>query len=210
MFTGIIEEVGRISEAREGKLVIACSSLQDDLREGDSVAVNGVCLTITRFGSGYICAEIMPVTRRTTTLGSVYSGAKVNLERALRVGDRLGGHFVSGHVDGTERIISVRKEQNAVWMEISLAREFKQLLIPKGSITVDGISLTVADRTDAAFTVSLVGHTRHHTILAGKSPGELVNIECDMIGKYILHSKELEARKHVLSMDTLRENGFAT
>jgi riboflavin synthase len=191
MFTGLIEEIGTIIRLQENRVEIACTTLQQDLKTGDSVAVNGVCLTVihssygSRPGRRSIQAEIMPVTLRTTNLGRMLPGSKVNLERALRAGDRFGGHLVSGHVDGTGSVAAVRREGPALLITLELQETHRNLVIPKGSIAIDGISLTVAQLSGSRCTVSLVGHTATSTTLAARKSGDLVNIEYDMIGKYI-------------------------
>ncbi len=191
MFTGLIEEIGTIIRFGENRLEIACTTLQQDLKTGDSVAVNGVCLTIihsscgSRPGRRSIQAEVMPVTLRTTNLGRMLPGSKVNLERALRAGDRFGGHLVSGHVDGTGSVAAVRREGPALLITIELQETHRNLVIPKGSIAIDGISLTVAQLAGSRCAVSIVGHTAASTTLSARKPGDLVNIEYDVIGKYV-------------------------
>ena len=185
MFTGLIEEIGRIIRIQEDRLEIACTTLQQDLQIGDSIAVNGVCLTIIRYSPRSIQAEIMPITLRTTNLSRMLPGSRVNLERALRIGDRLGGHLVSGHIDGTGSIVAIKREGSALLITIELQEIHKVLTIAKGSIAIDGISLTVAELAGSRCTVSLVGHTAASTALPSRKLGDQVNIECDIIGKYI-------------------------
>lgn len=209
MFTGLIEEVGSVVGRHHQELEIACDTLQEDLTIGDSVSVNGVCLTATRcFAKGFK-AEIMPVTLQTTNLGMLIPGTAVNLERALRLGDRLGGHVILGHVDGTGTIARHERVQESVLVTIHIPHELEQFIITKGSIAIDGISLTVARMDRGLCTVSLVGHTMTHTTLSKKSPGEVVNIECDQIGKYVQSLIQPWIGETVnLSFDLLKNNGF--
>lgn len=188
MFTGIIEEQGTVKDIRLGAsplLVIDGGPLTAGLKEGDSVAVNGVCLTALDIQGGVFRADVMPETLRKTDLGSLKRGDEVNLELALRVGDRLGGHMVSGHVDTVGKIVKEKREKNARVVSIGLPDEFLEYIAPKGSVAVDGISLTVVDVTPAAFSVSLIPHTLDVTTLGKKRPGSPVNIEVDMTARYV-------------------------
>lgn len=189
MFTGIVEEVGRVrflrSGSKDGVLRIAAKRVLGDVRLGDSIAVNGVCLTVTDFDGGSFTADVMPETLRRSNLGMLRAGSPVNLERALAADGRFGGHIVSGHIDGVGTIASVRQEANAVWYEIEAAPSLLRLIVEKGSVALDGISLTVASVSDASFTVSVIPHTRERTILASKGVGDKVNVENDVIGKYV-------------------------
>jgi riboflavin synthase len=177
----------------------------EGLRAGDSVATNGVCLTVASFDATSFRADVMPETARRSTLGAARAGDAVNLERALTLQGRLGGHLVSGHVDGTGRVVAVEREENAVWMTVAAGREITRLVVEKGSIAVDGISLTVAAVDAAAFKVSIVPRTRHETTLAGKRAGDTVNLENDIIAKYV---ERLSCPGGGLTLDFLRENGF--
>lgn len=213
MFTGLIETVGTVSSLRGNELGISCNGIQEDLHEGDSVAVNGVCLTIIGYTRQSIHAQVMPVTLRTTNLGSLRTGMPVNLERAMRLGDRLGGHLVMGHVDGTASVTGVRHESDACLVTMRLPQQLLSFVIEKGSITVDGISLTIAYLQGDSCTVSLVGHTKAATTLSGKRAGDHVNIECDMIGKYIWKFMERgkeSAHDSARTLDAafLQEHGF--
>lgn len=207
MFTGIIEEIGTIREVRSGKLKISASTVLEGTKVGDSIAVNGVCLTATSIDGNSFTADVMPETLRRSNLGELHSGSKVNLERAAAVGSRLGGHIVSGHIDGTGKIISIKREQNAVWVTISAKSEILELIVEKGSIAIDGISLTVAEVTDENFSVSLIPHTSEVTTLLSKSVGEVVNLENDVIGKYV---KKLmgKSEKKGITLEFLAENEF--
>lgn len=215
MFTGLIEEIGIIQSIFKGtksaKIVIQAKKVLEKVQLGDSIAVNGVCLTVADFTFHSFAVDVMAETIRRTNLGDLTAGSKVNLERALRLGDRLGGHLVSGHIDGLGIIRDFQQEDNAVWVSISAPPEVLKYIIEKGSIAIDGISLTVAYVDERVFKVSIIPHTKDVTTLLKKSPGDAVNLECDMIGKYIerfLTFKESPASKIGVDMDFLRENGF--
>jgi riboflavin synthase len=202
MFTGLIEAVGEIVavESRSGshgggqRLVIR-SALAAELAAGESLAVNGVCLTMTRGGNDLTQADIGPETARVTTLGTLRPGHRVNLERAMRADSRLGGHFVQGHVDGTGTVQQVRAEGDSHWVTIAFVPELAPYLIPKGSIAVDGVSLTIAALRDLEFDVMLIPFTWEHTNLSSLAPGSRVNVECDMIGKYVARAAALAVNK---------------
>ncbi len=210
MFTGLIEEIGSIKSLSGKALTISCTEIQTDLSLGDSVSVNGVCLTIVRWTKGEIEAEVMPVTLQTTNLGALKPKDTVNLERALRMGDRIGGHLVSGHIDGTAKIVMKKKESDALLVTIEIPKSMKSYVIKKGSIAIDGISLTIAFLDDDKVTVSLVGHTKEHTSLASKNIGQLVNVEYDQIGKYVHRMVDIsEKPQEKMSLSFLNEHGFA-
>ncbi|MXI87089.1 riboflavin synthase [Sphaerochaeta halotolerans] len=212
MFTGIIEELGSVVALHGKALSIHCHLVQEDLMIGDSIAVNGVCLTIINYSSQHIEAEVMPITLETTNLGSLKPGFMVNLERAIRLGGRLGGHLVSGHVDGTATILRLQQKQDAHLVTMEIPQELVPFVILKGSIAVDGISLTVAELSGNQVTVSLVGHTRKHTTLEGKRVGAIVNIECDQIGKYVnqlLVNQSTNKTKGSLDLAFLQKQGFS-
>lgn len=185
MFTGIIEEVGRIKAMGSGVLQVAASKVLEDVQLGDSIAVNGICLTVTEFNSSSFWADVMPETVRRTSLAELKIGSPVNLERALTLSSRLGGHIVSGHIDGTGRIVSLKDDKNAILMKIAADTDILHYIVEKGSVALDGISLTVAAVTDRDFTVSLIPHTRQVTNLGSKGEGSLINIENDVVGKYV-------------------------
>jgi riboflavin synthase len=196
MFTGLIEEIGEItarSATAGGQRMSIRSPLATDLALGDSVAVNGVCLTVAARDDTFH-ADVGPETLRVTTLGSLESGALVNLERPLRGDGRMGGHFVQGHVDAVDRIEELRPESDFVWLTVSFPEELSRYMVPKGSIAVDGISLTVAGLRDGRFDVQLVPFTVAHTNLKRARIGDPVNLECDMIGKYVARAAELLLR----------------
>lgn len=189
MFTGIVEEIGHIHHIsktiRAEKLVISCEKVLEGTKIGDSIAVNGTCLTVTAMDGTSFSADVTPETMRRTAFSLFRPGTPVNLERALRLGDRLGGHIMMGHVDGTGCILSMKKDDNAVNISISTDRKWMRYIIEKGSVAVDGISLTVAGRTETSFSIALIPHTGSETALLLKHPGDLVNLECDYLGKYV-------------------------
>lgn len=189
MFTGIIEEVGRVASVRKGAkscvLTIRASKVLEDVHLGDSIATNGVCLTVTEFTKDSFSADVMPETLNRSSLGALRSGSPVNLERAMQAVGRFGGHIVSGHIDGVGTIRSIKEDDNAVWYTIEANKDITRLVVKKGSITIDGISLTVADVTDSTLSVSIIPHTRAQTNLSSKRVGDVVNLENDCIGKYV-------------------------
>lgn len=189
MFTGLVEELGTVLALQKGAhsavLTVAASAILGDLKIGDSVAVDGVCLTVTRLtGSGF-CADVMHETARRAKLLALRPGSPVNLERAMPADGRFGGHIVSGHIDGVGTVRSVRRDENALWFCISAPPEILRCIVEKGSVAVDGVSLTVARVTDAGFEFSVIPHTAEHTTLGGARAGETVNLECDVVGKYV-------------------------
>lgn len=189
MFTGIIEEVGTINSIRMGNdsavLSIAAHNIMNDVNLGDSIAVNGVCLTVTSFNSNGFEADVMHETLNRSSLAKLRKGSKVNLERAMAANGRFGGHIVSGHVDGTGIINEISQDDNAIWYRISTTSMVLKYIVEKGSIAIDGISLTVAKITDNDFSVSIIPHTAKVTILGSKKVGDTVNLENDIIGKYV-------------------------
>lgn len=231
MFTGLVEELGEVVSrqhtSRGAVLVIKGESVYDDLKLGDSVAVNGICLTVSKLGAaGVFHTDVMPETLRRTNLHELQKGSRVNLERALRAGDRLGGHFVSGHIDGTGDILSKQREGNAIVYRIEAAPSLQRYLVEKGSVTVDGISLTVVAVDDKSFIVSLIPHTASLTTLGYKNAGDSVNLEADMLAKYLEKllagyfpghissqpgeetAEEGENGSKKITMSMLREKGF--
>lgn len=192
MFTGLIEEQGRVlTPPRNGKLSLAASKVTEGLALGDSIAVNGVCLTVSAFSGQRFTADVMPETLHRSNLGELRIGSLVNLERALPATGRFGGHFVSGHIDGVGSLLSVRHEGNALIFSIRAAPELLRGIVEKGSVAIDGISLTVVEVTETLFSVSVIPHTAAVTTLAGKRPGDRLNLETDMIGKYVLRALSL-------------------
>lgn len=189
MFSGIITDLGKVGGLRrdhDGLMIsIVAPGLPPDTRTGDSIAVNGVCLTARELEADRFIADVMPETTRATTLGDLRPGDPVNLEPALRLGDRLGGHLVTGHVDAVGRVTARRDEENALLLTISLAPNLSRYVVLKGSIAVDGVSLTVARCDRSSFQISIIPHTAELTTLGGKRPGDPVNLETDLFGKYV-------------------------
>ena len=185
VFTGIVEEVGRVRAIGNGRIEIDAEKVTQETEVGDSISVNGVCLTVTAFTSGGFTADMMPVTLAHTSLGSLRTGDGVNLERALTISSRLGGHIVSGHIDGVGRVQSVTVKEKARILRIEAAPSILRYIVPRGSVALDGVSLTVAEVDDKSFSVSLIPHTQQVTALDGKKAGASVNIENDVIGKYV-------------------------
>lgn len=189
MFTGIIEEVGRIQSIKRGAksavLHIAATTVTDGLHIGDSVAVNGVCLTATSLTPQGFTADAMPETLSRSSLGTLAPGSPVNLERAVQIGSRLGGHIVSGHIDCCATITGIQRDDNALWFTLAAPRDMLRYVIEKGSVALDGVSLTVARVDDNGFAVSLIPHTAAMTTFGTRRVGDTVNLECDVIGKYV-------------------------
>jgi riboflavin synthase, alpha subunit len=189
MFTGIVEEVGIVRQvitgSRSGEIAIQAEKVLAGTKIGDSIAVNGVCLTVTGLSADGFTADVMPETLRRSNLGSLRKGSPVDLERAMAADGRFGGHIVSGHIDGTGRIAQMKRDENAVVVTIAAARELLALVVEKGSIAIDGISLTVASVSDTEFSVSIIPHTADETVLLRKAAGDTVNLETDIVGKYV-------------------------
>lgn len=215
MFTGLVEEIGKvesiIKSEKSASITIKGDKVLKDVILGDSIATNGVCLTVTSFGGKKFTVDVMAETMRKSNLKNLSPGDEVNLERALRVGDRLGGHIVSGHIDGTGIIKGYEKEDNAIWITISASSDILKYIVQKGSIAIDGVSLTVAYIDESVFKVSIIPHTKEMTTLLRKKVGDEVNLECDMLGKYIeklLGHKEQAPIKKGIDFNFLSENGF--
>lgn len=217
MFTGIIEEVGTVESIKSGKkssvLRIKGQRVVQGTRIGDSIATNGICLTVTNIANDSFEADVMSETLKRTNIGTVFPGSTVNLERAVSLETRLGGHIVSGHIDGTGQINGFKRDDNAVWMTIETHPGILRYIIEKGSIAIDGVSLTVAAVDDHSFQVSIIPHTGEETVLLRKQLGDTVNLECDMIGKYVekllgLYSKKKAHESSRVTQDYLQENGF--
>ncbi|HHY21688.1 MAG TPA: riboflavin synthase [Bacilli bacterium] len=217
MFTGIIEEMGTIEKINQKNeaivMTIEAKKVLEDVNLGDSIAVNGVCLTVTSFDSRYFTVDLMPETVNNTSLRLLSRGKKVNLERAMAANGRFGGHFVSGHVDGIATIVSRTPKDNAVYFELKVSPELRRYMVQKGSVTIDGTSLTIFGLTDSTLTVSLIPHTLKETVFGEKGPGDIVNIECDVVGKYIEQfiSERFgrkDGKKQALSAQFLTEHGF--
>lgn len=193
MFTGLIESVGEVADLSAiagGYLLRIATDLAGDCRQGESISVNGVCLTVVKTDPGSFSAEIGPETAKVTSLGSLHAGSLVNLERAMQANGRFGGHLVLGHVDGTGTVQAIRPEAEFTWMTIGYPASLAAYLIHRGSIAVDGISLTVAKLDAASFDVQIVPFTWSHTNLRQARAGDRVNLECDMVGKYVVRALE--------------------
>ena len=189
MFTGIIEELGKVKSlkrtSRESRLVISAKKIMEDIHIGDSIAVNGVCLTVVLFSDREFTVDVMNETFMRSSLGNLRIGDEVNLERAMAANGRFGGHIVSGHIDGTARIKACFDDGNAKWYEITAGSELLEGIVMKGSVAIDGISLTVSQVSAQSISVSIIPHTLDATVLMNKRPGDVVNIETDVIGKYV-------------------------
>lgn len=217
MFTGIIEEVGTVRRIERGaagaRLTIGAKTVLEGTQIGDSIATNGVCLTVVSITADSFSADVMAESLRRSGLGQLQSGSPVNLERAMPANGRFGGHIVSGHIDGTGTVASQHREDNAVWVTVRAPASLLRYIVEKGSIAIDGVSLTVAAVTERDFSVSIIPHTGAQTILLGKKPGETVNLECDVIGKYVEkllspYGKDESTPKSGITMDFLTQNGF--
>lgn len=220
MFTGIIEEIGTIKNVKYGAasiiLTIAAKKVTQNTNLGDSIAVNGVCLTVTKISGDSFDADIMAETLRHSSMQGIKKGDMVNLERAMSANGRFGGHIVAGHVDGVGKIAELKKEDNAVWVTIEAKPEILKYIVYKGSVALDGISLTVANVDNKSFSVSVIPHTKQETTLLNKDVDSPVNIECDVIGKYVekmllLENEDEEQENYQgsnLNEDFLKQNGF--
>ena len=206
MFTGIIEEVGRVASAQSNSLTISASQALCGMEAGGSIAVNGVCLTITSFNTNSLSVDIMPETLMRTNLGLLCVGDEVNLERPLALGGYLGGHLVQGHVDDTGRVTAINREGGAMLIRFEAPPQVMGYMVDKGFIAVDGVSLTVVTKDTSSFQVAIVDYTRRHTTLGSKRVGDLVNLEVDVIAKYV----EQLSRPHRpgVTVDFLQEHGF--
>ena len=217
MFTGIVEELGEIvsidRQGVSGSIRIRAKKVLEGTKVGDSIAVNGICLTVTSMQDGMFTADVMAETIRRSSLARAKAGDAVNLERAMAADGRFGGHIVSGHIDGTGTIRSYRREENAVWVTIETKPEILRLIVEKGSICIDGISLTVAAVMDDAFSVSIIPHTGEETTLLTHELGAAVNLENDVVGKYVerlMHyaGAESEPASSGITMEFLQEYGY--
>ena len=215
MFTGIVEEIGTIEgisiNGSSNVIQISANKVLEGTVIGDSIAVNGVCLTVTDISNNSFNADIMPETLNRTYMKNLHKGDKVNLERAMLIGSRFGGHVVSGHIDGIGKITDIASNDSAVWYTIESSREILYYIVEKGSVALDGISLTVAYVDDRCFKVSIIPHTRSQTILGYKRIGDFINIENDIYGKYInkfwTEQQKVEKKSNITE-EFLRENGF--
>ncbi|MBN1881576.1 MAG: riboflavin synthase [Deltaproteobacteria bacterium] len=214
MFTGIIEDVGTIRNIRfAGNIsILAIETSMDlaDTRIGDSISVDGVCLTAVEVGSGSFSVEASPETLSRCTLDNANRGRRVNLERALRVGDRLGGHFVAGHVDGVGKVATVERSPDSLIIGVTAPVGVRRYIVDKGSVAVDGVSLTINSLSDDVFTVNIIRHTAQETILDGRKPGDRVNLEADLIGKYVERFllQNRESPSGGVTLEKLAEEGY--
>lgn len=214
MFTGIVEEIGIIRSIRPGRnsaaITIEAENILCDTKTGDSIAVNGICLTVTGLHKNMFTADIMPETLKCSSLSHLSAGGRVNLERAVAAGGRFGGHIVTGHADGTGEIIRIQKDDNAVRFTIRTVPDIMRCIVKKGSVTIDGISLTVADTEHSSFSVSVIPHTLSKTTLGERKTGSIVNLESDIIGKYTekLLFSDRSRPEHTITRDFLLQHGF--
>lgn len=189
MFTGIVEEVGTVERIRRGQhsavLTIRAAKVLEDTKVGDSIAVNGICLTVTVLDCGSFSADVMHETLDRSSLAKLTHGSHVNLERAMQANGRFGGHIVAGHVDGIGKIVRIRRDDTAIWYTVQAKPEVMRYVVEKGSVTIDGISLTVADVSQMDFSISAIPHTVSQTVLQERAEGDFVNLETDIIGKYV-------------------------
>ena len=208
MFTGIIEEVGRLKNFDGGRIEISCEKILEDVKIGDSISTNGICLTVTDFAENFFAADVMPETIRRTSLSELHDGGKVNLERAMKISDRFGGHIVSGHIDGVGKITSLHADGNAIFINVSAENFLLKQIAAKGSVALDGISLTVVDAGTENFSVSMIPHTRTVTNFQSKRVGSLVNIETDVLAKYVERLMSFKTSSPPLTEEFLLANGF--
>lgn len=215
MFTGIVEEIGTIENIQNGQhsavLHIQAKKILEGLKLGDSIAVNGVCLTVTSYNNSSFTADVMHETLNRSSLANIHQNSHVNLERAMAADGRFGGHIVAGHVDGIGKIIKIQKDDNAVWYTIKADDDIMKYIVEKGSIAIDGISLTVAKVAISDFSVSIIPHTTQITILKERKIGDIVNLETDIIGKYVeklMKVNSVEKHKSKLTMEFLNKYGY--
>jgi len=212
MFTGIIEEIGTVKAVLQGTrsvcLTVGAEKVLEDMKIGDSINTNGICLTVVSFNQGAFSADVMPETMRRTNLRFLNPGGKVNLERAMKLNDRLGGHIVSGHIDGTGIIRKTWEEDNAKWFTIGADRTTLKYIAEKGSVALDGISLTIARVDDSSFDVSVIPHTQTVTTIIDKKAGDSMNVECDLIAKYLEKVAGSNRNQGNITLEFLAEQGF--
>lgn len=208
MFTGITEELGRVKLIQPDKLIISATNVLEGTELGSSIAVNGVCLTVTGFDSQSFSVDVMPETLRRSNLGLLKIGDEVNLERPMLMGGRLGGHLVQGHIDDTGRVTNIKQEKDAILMRFETPRRIMRYIVEKGFIAIDGISLTVVERERDFFSISLIKSTQRYTTMGKRKVGDMVNLEVDIIAKYVESFTNPESSK--ITVDFLQEHGFVT
>jgi len=212
MFTGIIEEIGTVKSisrgTKESTLCISCKKVLEDVKIGDSIAVNGICLTVVTYTDSSFTCDVMNETFSRSSLLKLKSNSPVNLERAMSAMGRFGGHMVSGHIDGTGKIVSIKNDGNAVWFEITASDGILDGIVEKGSVAIDGISLTVAKVSNLSFCVSIIPHTLKETVLGTKKVGDDVNLENDIIGKYVKKFCDTNRNDESITKEFLLQNGF--
>ncbi len=215
MFTGIIEEIGTVTQIRHGShsatITIAAETVLETAKTGDSIAVNGICLTVTALSGSSFSADVMHETLNRSSLSELSAGSHVNLERAMPANGRFDGHIVAGHVDGVGKVTNVRRDDTAVWFTVSAAPNILRFIVEKGSVAIDGISLTVAAVTQTDFSISAIPHTVEHTVLRERRKGDSVNLETDVIGKYVeklLFPTAGGQQKSAISKEFLSQHGF--
>jgi riboflavin synthase len=206
VFTGIIQEIGTVVSATKDGLVVKAVQALGGIRAGNSVAVNGVCLTVTTFDDKTFTVDVMPETLNRTNLGQLHAGDRINIERPLAFNGEIGGHLVQGHIDDTGKLMQVVREGEAVLMRFQAKPDIMRYIVPKGFIAVDGISLTVTTKDNDTFGISIVGYTLQHTILADRKPGDMVNLEVDIIGKYVAELNKPQSAG--ITAEFLREHGY--
>jgi len=206
LFTGIVEEIGSVRAVGSGRLTISATNVIQGTKKGDSIAVNGACLTITEISPDSFSVDVMPETLRRTNIGLLHPGDRVNLERPLAVGGRMGGHFVQGHVDGRGRVLSTTREGEALLLRFEASEDIMRYVVEKGFIAVDGVSLTVTECNATSFKVSLVAYTLHNTNLGSRGLGDEVNLEVDIIAKYVERLRERSGS--TITPEFLAEHGF--
>ena len=215
MFTGIVEEIGTIREIKQGKeamtLTIQAAKTMEDIHLGDSYSINGVCLTVTSYTKDQFTVDVMPETFHNTALSKLKVGSSINIERAMAANGRFGGHFVSGHVDGVGTLVGRSERSNAIYLRIQVPEHIEPYLVHRGSVALDGTSLTIFSIESNVITVSLIPHTAHETILGRKKVGDLINVEADMLAKYIANILNNRSQSHEnrgLTLSFLNQNGF--